>query len=275
MATRSRKQKKVNEAVKVSVLMPAYNAGRFVKDAIDSVLAQDYTDFELIILDDASTDGTFEIIRQYKRHEKVRIYRNRSRLGATACLKKLTGLSRGKYLAPCDADDLILPKNIARLSSVLDGSPGVGIVLADQVTLELGKRDRLRKLFILSNKPLDCLWDIVEPVLRAGGSMIRKRALLKAGGFNPDYTFANYTDVFYRISEVSKVVYLKGEVYYVYRRHSGSMSRSKERQRKIREEMLNLYEEIFRRRYGASEAETWRKFFLKEIQKNRKRRKHP
>ena len=83
----------------VSVCIPAYNGMAYLKDCLDSLLAQSFRDFELLIVDDASTDGTPEFVRQYLRREpRLRFYRNRANLGLVPNWSRCVRLARGEWL---------------------------------------------------------------------------------------------------------------------------------------------------------------------------------
>lgn len=106
----------------VSVLLPAYNAEKFIASAIDSVLNQSFQNFELLVLDDGSTDGTRELVRKY-RDKRVKYIECPHNFIAT--LNKGIDLSRGKYIARIDADDLM---NVDRLKiqySLMEAAPEV------------------------------------------------------------------------------------------------------------------------------------------------------
>ena len=250
--------------IKVSVLMPSWNASSYIEAAIESVLSQHFSSFELLILDDASTDRTKEILRRYRRNRRIRIFRNRKRSGATAALSKLLSLSSGKYVSLCDADDLMLPMNLKRLSSVLDEDRHVGIVFGDSLLLRLGANHRLNEILVTRSEHLENAWDIVQPPIRGGGSMLRRSSLVAAGGFDTSHVFLGHADVYFRITELSEARYLQGEVHYVYRKHMKSTSRSKTFETHVRREADRLFAEVFERRYGRDFAERWLKFRQKE-----------
>lgn len=98
--------------------MPVYNAEKFVAEAIESILAQTYRDFELIIVDDASTDGSWNIVRKYKKRYpgRVRAVRMRRNIncGGDACANRAFRLARGEYIARMDADDIAHPDRLAK-----------------------------------------------------------------------------------------------------------------------------------------------------------------
>ena len=88
----------------VSIIMPAYNCSRFIREAIDSVLAQTYTAWELLIVDDCSTDDTAAIIASYQ-DERIHYFRNEQNSGAALSRNKALREAKGKYIAFLDADD--------------------------------------------------------------------------------------------------------------------------------------------------------------------------
>ena len=97
----------------VSIIMPAYNSARFIRESIGSVLAQTYTDWELLIVDDGSTDNTAEIIASYQ-DERIHMMRNELNLGAALSRNKALREAKGKYIAFLDADDLWLPEKLEK-----------------------------------------------------------------------------------------------------------------------------------------------------------------
>jgi glycosyltransferase involved in cell wall biosynthesis len=111
---------------KVTVLMPVYNAARFVREAMDSILGQTFTDYEFLILDDGSTDESVEIIGSYP-DERIRLVRNERNLRLAATLNRGLALARGEYVARMDADDISLPERLAKQVAFLDAHPDIGI----------------------------------------------------------------------------------------------------------------------------------------------------
>lgn len=110
----------------VTVLMPVYNAAPFLREAIDSILSQTFTDFEFLIIDDGSTDDSTEIIGAYRDH-RIRLVRNEQNLKLPATLNRGLELAQGKYIARMDADDISLPERLAKQVSFLDAHPTIGL----------------------------------------------------------------------------------------------------------------------------------------------------
>jgi glycosyltransferase involved in cell wall biosynthesis len=104
----------VNEPA-ISVLMTVFNAGRFFEPAIKSILAQTFRDFEFLIVDDASTDGSPDVAQAWAAKDgRLRVVRNNENKGQTACLNQGLRLARGKWTARQDADDLAHPLRLAK-----------------------------------------------------------------------------------------------------------------------------------------------------------------
>ena len=113
--------------VKVSVLIPFYNSEAFLKPCIDSVLRQTFTDFELILLNDGSTDGSERIVKEYD-DPRIRYYSNGKNLGIPVSHNKLMDYARGEYLALVDSDNLCCPDRLEKQVKYLDEHPDVTIV---------------------------------------------------------------------------------------------------------------------------------------------------
>lgn len=109
----------------VTVLLPAFNAANWLSAALDSVLAQSLSDFELLVIDDGSTDSTAELLGRYA-DTRLRVVRRANR-GLVDVLNHGIELSRGKYIARMDADDVAHPRRLARQVTFLEAHPQVGI----------------------------------------------------------------------------------------------------------------------------------------------------
>ena len=114
---------------KVSVLIPAYNRQDLLPRAVDSILTQTFTDFELILLDDGSMDSTFEVMKSYqKKDTRVRIYQNDKNKGIGYSRNHLIELARADYLAIMDSDDKSLPNRLQDEVDYLDSRPDADLV---------------------------------------------------------------------------------------------------------------------------------------------------
>jgi glycosyltransferase involved in cell wall biosynthesis len=111
---------------RVSVVMSAYNEERYLGAAVESLLGQTFRDFELIVVDDGSSDRTPEILASYG-DPRLRVFRQTNQ-GLTASLSCGVALARGGYIARMDADDVAYPERLARQVGFLDANPGVGLL---------------------------------------------------------------------------------------------------------------------------------------------------
>src|SRR3989339_754358 len=113
----------------ISVLMPVFNAAKYVEEAVNSVLAQTYFNFELIIIDDGSTDKSWAILQKLAMKDKrIRIYQNRINSGIGYTRKELAKLAKGKFAAIMDSDDIMFPDRLAIQVKFLQENPKVVVV---------------------------------------------------------------------------------------------------------------------------------------------------
>jgi glycosyltransferase involved in cell wall biosynthesis len=112
---------------KLSVVMPVYNVAKYVKEAVTSVLSQTFNDFELIIIDDHSTDNTVDIINSIK-DSRIIFFRNDKNLGRSVTDNLAIQYIRGQYVAKMDGDDICLPQRFERQLDFLDKNPSVNVV---------------------------------------------------------------------------------------------------------------------------------------------------
>lgn len=126
---------------KISVVMSAYNAEKYIAAAIDSILGQTFGDFEFIILDNCSEDHTAEIIHSY--HDaRIRFVQNETNLGIAGSLNKGIELSQGQYIARMDADDVCYPNRFSIQVKYMDAHPGVCLCAGQHDLLIRGKVQR-------------------------------------------------------------------------------------------------------------------------------------
>ena len=103
----------------VSIIMPSYNTGRFIKETIESVLAQSYSAWELIIVDDCSTDNTDDVVNQYLADERIRYIKNDTNSGAAVSRNRALRGAKGKWIAFLDSDDLWEPDKLQKQISFM------------------------------------------------------------------------------------------------------------------------------------------------------------
>lgn len=207
---------------KVSVLLPVWNAERYLAGAIQSVLAQSFADFELLIVDDGSTDGSGALIRRY-RDRRIRRIENEKNLGVTRSLNLGLEQARGRYLARMDADDLCAPERLERQVAFLDAHPQVALVAIrarriDAVGAEIG----------IIDTPSD--GETLRRQLRRrncivhGSVMMRAEAVRALGGYDESMERAEDYDLWLRLSERHPIAALP-DLLYDWRKHDGGVWR--------------------------------------------------
>src|SRR5215217_4825109 len=117
------------ETPRVSVVMPVYNAMPYLDIAVESILGQTFGDFEFVILDDASTDGSRQRLREWAgRDSRIRLLEEKRNLGPALSSQRVACAARAPIVARMDADDVSYPGRLAEQLDVLDSFPAVGVV---------------------------------------------------------------------------------------------------------------------------------------------------
>jgi len=150
---------------RLSIGLPVYNGENFLREALDSILAQSFTDFELIVADNASTDGTQQICEAHAaRDHRIRYYRNRANIGAAKNFNRVFALSSGEYFKWAAHDDILAPDFLLKCIQVLDSDPGVVLCYARTKIIDAGGQflynDNAR-LEVESAKPQHRFHDLV------------------------------------------------------------------------------------------------------------------
>ena len=124
----------------VTVLMTVYNGSNYLNEAIESVLCQTLNNYELLIVDDASTDNSIEIINSYK-DSRIKLIKNRKNIGQTASLNEGLEMAQGKYIARFDQDDVCLPKCLEEQVAFFKKKPSISIICSREYSIDKqGKR---------------------------------------------------------------------------------------------------------------------------------------
>ncbi len=204
----------------ISVLMPAYNAEKYIEEAINSILNQSFRDFELVITDDYSTDKTWGIIQKFaKKDKRIRAYRNDKNLYIAENRNKLLILAKGKYIAWQDADDISFPERLKRQYVFLEKHPDAGIVGGYLQFFNDRGITGIRKYAIIDQDLRKNIFRF-SPVAQPG-AMIRKDCFNKVGFYNPTYPPAEDIDMSFRIGKLFKFANLD-EVVIKYRENLNS-----------------------------------------------------
>lgn len=172
----------------ISVIMSVYNDRDYIRQALDSLLAQTEQDFEIILVDDCSLDDTVSVIETY--HDgRIRLYRNEKNLGLTRNLNRALRLARGQFIARMDGDDICRPRRFERQLAFLRANPS--LMLISCRTHMFGQQDLISDISGSGEKLRAMM--LVRPVLAHPGFMMRAE-LIRREGFSYDETFRSAQD---------------------------------------------------------------------------------
>lgn len=170
-------KKMKDKQVLISVIMPVYNGGHFLKNAIDSILSQSLTDFEFIIINDGSTDDSEEIILSYS-DPRIVYVKNATNLRLIKSLNKGIDIARGKYIARMDADDIALPKRFERQVATFESDQKIDMVNVSIYFLdEKGDRYWMPKTKLAYNYEAIRYINVVDNMIAHPGVMIKADVL--------------------------------------------------------------------------------------------------
>jgi len=208
--------------VAVSVIMPAYNVERYVGEAIRGILDQTFGDFELLIRDDGSTDGTLSVIRGFG-DPRIVLLPKRNHVGAAQARNDALAVARGAFIAPQDADDIVAPTRLEREVSFLRAHPGIGIVGTFGWVSDARGRRRATTELPTENQEIKALAFDTRAAMIHASAMFRRELLERAGGYDPRFRAAHDYDLILRILEHADAANIPIPLY-GHRRHSAAIS---------------------------------------------------
>ncbi len=223
----------------LSAVVPTYNGERFLRPALESILNQTFRDFELIVVDDASTDSTPCILAEL-RDDRLIVVRNDHNLGIAPATNAGLALARGKYVALQDHDDISLPQRFQTQVEFLDSHPDV--VLVGTAALQIDENGSVSEALTQPTDDLDLKWGLLYGCCFHHTSlMVTRSVILDEGGYHedPSFPFAPDYDLFSRIGTRYLVANL-AEPLVLWRRHSGNTSFSHGQQQKRSEAIISF-----------------------------------
>ena len=232
--------------MKISVIIPSYNCSTYVREAIESVLKQTYKNFEIIVVDDGSTDNTRCILDDLIHEEKIRYLLQKN--AGPACARN-AGLraSKGEYIAFLDADDRWMPEKLRRSIECFEKNSQLGLVhCAVRAMDEKGdnlffiKKKKMNRKVLAGHVFYHLLFRRAH--LCTSSVVIRKSCLEKTGNFDEKLSFlgAEDRDLWLRIAEIYPFEYIEEPLTY-YRHRDNSISTDEEKMKKGRDYIINKY----------------------------------
>lgn len=207
----------------ISVIIPVYNTESYLSYSIDSIINQTYKKFELIIVNDGSTDNSFKILQSYK-DKRIICLQNERNIGNYSSRNKGVKIARGKYIAIMDGDDIAYPNRLENQLEYLENNNDIIALGTNFTTIPYSIES---DLFINSEEIklslLKGFYSLLHPSL-----MIRANNFIRMGGYNENYIYASDYDLICRLSFEGKIENLSDRLM-IYRNHSLQISNNKRR----------------------------------------------
>ena len=200
---------------KVSILTTVYNREKYIAACIDSVMASTYQNWELIIVDDVSSDGSVAIAQRYeKKDPRIKVYVNEKNLGDYPNRNKAASYAKGKYLKYLDADDLIYPRGLEIMVHTMEQFPKAALGISQKVVEDVKPYP-----FVMQPKETFKREFLMRGVLGLGptGTIIRRDVFEKLGGFTGT-RYIGDTEMWYKIALTHPVVKIEDDLIF-WRQH--------------------------------------------------------
>ena len=226
----------MSDRASVTIGIPFLNARRFLAAAVRSVFAQTYDDWELLLIDDGSTDGSLEVVRHVD-DPRVRVLSDGTHRGLCARLNQIASIAQGAYLARMDADDLMHPERIERQLTFLRANPGVDVIDTATVTVI----DEFTPVGIRGDRPLD---PSPASVLRNGllihPTVMGRVEWFRSNPYDPVYVRAEDRELWNRTCATTTFARLCEPLFF-YREASGGHARNYLRSERTVRDILRRY----------------------------------
>ena len=214
---------------KISVIMPVYNAEKYVAEAIKSILNQTYDDFELIIINDASQDKSLEIIKSFD-DSRIKLLNNKTNLGCTISLNKGIKIAKGEYIARMDSDDISLPERFSKQIDYLEKNPRISVVGTYLISIDENGNENKPKANISSQSIIDNFDIFLKWKLFFGNCfahptiMARKKVFDHLGLYQNQWKYAEDYEMWLRISLTQYSINNLPDTLLKYRCHKNNIS---------------------------------------------------
>ena len=212
---------------KISVLMSVYNGSNYLRESIESIINQTFSDFEFIIINDSSTDNTGEIISEYaQKDDRIKVFNNEENIGLTKSLNKGLNFARGEYIARQDADDVSLAQRFERQVAVLDRNPEAVLISCELEVINsegafVKKEER-------SCDPQLVPWYLMFYNHIGGHSQVifRAKTARELGGYSEAHRYSQDYEFWCRLAKTGDIIILP-EVLHQLRRHGKGITAEK------------------------------------------------
>lgn len=260
---------RTRRTARISICIPTYNYGQFLGDAIRSVLAQTFADFELIVCDNASTDDTPEIVAKFS-DPRLRYLRHRINVPVIYNFNRCLELVNSEFVLLLCADDMLAPQTIALLHDALVANPTAAMAVASQCRpVDASGNPRGKPNWIDCGPGLvagrDALvWECTERRIMGIPSqiLVRTEAILRHGGFDPQTGIHCDVDLYCRMCEDGDLVYVP-EAWFYLRLHAATETRRRCDDLRETKARLLFVERLFRQSAALRENRHWQRAFVR------------
>lgn len=213
--------------MKVSIIICSYNREKLIGRAVESILLQSFTDFEIIVIDDASTDNTEQVVRSLMQKDlRIKYYKNKTNLGISKSRNYGVKLSNGEYIAMLDSDDYWIDNfKLQKQIEILDNDKNIGLI-GSAIRCE-DENEKFIKNDIFNREDTKIRKVILSKNQFAQSSVLfRKDIFQETGGYDENLEVCEDYDLWLKIGKVSKYANIQ-DVSTAYMIHSGGISKSK------------------------------------------------
>ena len=208
----------MNQTPEISLIMSVYNGEDYLAEAIDSVLNQTFRDFEFIVINDCSTDGTLEILNRYANADaRVKVYNNEVNLRLPSSLNKAISYATGKYIARMDADDICMPDRLEKQFKFMEEKPNVALSSCRFMTLKNGAVSSGGGGAKCDKESIKALLLVTNPILHPG--IIAKTEVIRKLCYDKNFTCTEDLELWTRFVSEGYDVEIMPEYLMIYRLH--------------------------------------------------------
>ena len=238
----------LTETNKISIIVPAYNYGRYLEECLDSVLRQSHANWECIIVDNGSTDTTRDVATAFTRRDPRFIYHYTEQKGVSFARNLAVTLSTGAYIFPLDADDKIAPTYLEKAVAILAPQAAIKVVYCEAELFGAVSRHWVLPAYSFKNL-------LIENSIFSS-AMYRKADFEAAGGYNENMKegFEDW-DFWIRLLKSGGEVYKISEILFYYRIRPGSRNNSLDRgkQLRLRRQIVENHKEAYEKHFELHE----------------------
>ena len=197
----------------VSVVMSVYNGEALLEEAIGSILDQEFSNFEFIIIDDASSDRSPEIIRSCsEKDDRIRVFTNQENLGLTRSLNRGLEMARGEFIARQDADDISLSDRLKKQHECLSKNPGLCLAASAASIIDSQGNEIFPRPYSPDFKRIRSFLKR-QNIIVHGSAFFRRTRILELGGYREHFIYAQDYDLWLRIMERCRITILPRRLY--------------------------------------------------------------